>query len=461
MDPRFLTLGESLATLFTSAFANARGERGSDAHPEVATNASPDTNSEAGSDFYMDIYPDIDSDDSESDNESDSSSVVYEHESFATFQSRVLEFALKFWPDAAHADITVDRLLGGGYNRIIGITRRSTKPHQAGEPSSSAATNVQCILRIPRLDSANVGNDVAALRFVHRYTTIPIPKVIQWDETDQNELGSAYQIQNRIPGTTLLSTYADLSHAQRCKLAHELGTICADMLAVKSSTAGRFVLPSEENCQKAQEPQVNIVSLCHHEDAESKPFSSSAATTPVLELLTSGLQENRDDLFTDRFMAMASELNEGGWLVNDHYSLAHLDFHPRNIHVSPTSDMQLPIISGILDWDSAILAPKFVTCRPPLWLWAWTDDEDEDERTADDEPPTPELRELKRLFEEAAGLEFEQFAYQPAFRLARQLFHFALNGVHSNEEFKEATAMLQEWQSVRLQRGWVLLPESR
>lgn len=115
MDPRFLTLGESLATLFTSAFANARGERGSDAHPEVATNASPDTNSEAGSDFYMDIYPDIDSDggsdagadvgidpysdvgsdagsdaDSESDNESDSSSVVYEHESFATFQSRTV-----------------------------------------------------------------------------------------------------------------------------------------------------------------------------------------------------------------------------------------------------------------------------------------------------------------------------------------------------------------------------------
>ncbi|KAI1181370.1 hypothetical protein F5B17DRAFT_453148 [Nemania serpens] len=179
---------------------------------------------------------------------------------------------------------------------------------------------------------------------------------------------------------------------------------------------------------------------------------SSPTTTTVLELITGYLQENKDDFFIDRFTAMASELDEDGWFANDHYSLAHLDLHPRNILVNPTSDTEIPIISGVMDWDNAILAPMFMSCQPPLWLWGWKHDEDEDERTANDEPPTVESRELKRLFENAAGPEYLRLAYKPAFRLARQLFSFALNGVRSNEQFKEADTMLQEWEVIRQPR---------
>jgi aminoglycoside phosphotransferase (APT) family kinase protein len=147
----------------------------------------------------------------------------------------------------------------------------------------------------------------------------------------------------------------------------------------------------------------------------------------------------------DRFCAMALELDAGGWLVNSHYSLAHLDLAPRNILVDPTSDTQLPIITGILDWDSAILAPMFMSCAPPLWIWGWQDDEDEDERTANNEPPTLEARQLKLLFEKAAGPDYMRLAYDPAYRLARRLVRFAFEGVRSNEHFKEAQTMLQEW----------------
>ncbi|KAI1162121.1 hypothetical protein F5B18DRAFT_625340 [Nemania serpens] len=325
---------------------------------------------------------------------------------------------------------------------------------------------MQYIVRVPRFDSAKVGNDVAALHFVNRYTAIAAPKVIQWDVTDQNELGSPFQIQNRIPGTPLLSTYPNLTHAERCRLAHELGTVFAEMLAVKGSIAGVFVLPSHNNCQ-AQESQINIGPL-RHNDAKShpssQPFSSSAPTMTVFELLTGCLQVQKEYGLLrspplawkieqiDQFMAMVSELDEDGWLVNDHFSLAHLDFHPRNLLVNPTSDTQLPILSAVLDWDSAIIGPMFMSCQPPLWLWGWLDDDDEDEQTANDVPPTAEPRELKELFENAAGPDYLRFAYQPAYRLARQLVNFILKPIRSHEEYKEANIMLQEWEAIRKAR---------
>ncbi|KAI0186312.1 hypothetical protein EV127DRAFT_439024 [Xylaria flabelliformis] len=116
--------------------------------------------------------------------------------------------------------------------------------------------------------------------------------------------------------------------------------------------------------------------------------------------------------------------------------------------VNPTSDAQLNIISGILDWDSAILAPMFMSCKPPLWLWGWKEDEDEDERTANEEPPTAELRQLKKLFEDAAGPDYLRFAYQPAYRLARQLVSLMINGLRSNEDFYGADTMLKEWKAI-------------
>ncbi|KAI1739130.1 hypothetical protein F4680DRAFT_449234 [Xylaria scruposa] len=402
---------------------------------------SSSTGAEALDDAHADARTD---DDIDANPESDSSSLVFDHEPFSTFQLRARELAQRLWPNAAPADIIVERLRGGGFNRIIGLT------HQADE----------YVLRVPRFKFSDIRNDVAALRFVHHYTTITAPKVVQFDETDQNEIGLPFLIQNRIPGSNLLFTYPSLSHPQRCRVAHELGTVFAHMLAVKSSTAGIFVLPLHGNFQEAP---VNIAPLCD-KSAESYSFSSSTdttATTTVFKLLTGCLQAQKDGFliqsppdksrieYADHFITMASELDEDGWLVNHHYSLAHLDLAPRNILVNPTSNMQLSIISGVLDWDSAILAPMFMSCKPPLWLWGWKDDEDEDERTANEEPPTAESRQLKKLFEDAAGPDYLRFAYQPAYRLARQLVSFIIDGLRSNEDLYGADAMLKEWKAIR------------
>ncbi len=74
--------------------------------------------------------------------------------------------------------------------------------------------------------------------------------------------------------------------------------------------------------------------------------------------------------FWPEFTRIAQELALGGWLDDRQYSLAHLDLAPRNILVDLTAfpNTSRRVITGILDWDSAVLAPRFLSCYPPLWI---------------------------------------------------------------------------------------------
>ena len=103
----------------------------------------------------MSLSPDSD--------QSDSSSVVYEHEPFTTFASRILELAAKLWPDS---DFFAERLPGGGFHRIIGLTRRR---------HGVCDGEMQFIVRIPRFESAKIDDEVAALYFAGRLAILVLP----------------------------------------------------------------------------------------------------------------------------------------------------------------------------------------------------------------------------------------------------------------------------------------------
>lgn len=153
--------------------------------------------------------------------------------------------------------------------------------------------------------------------------------------------------------------------------------------------------------------------------------------------------------FWDQFISMTEELDNDGWFWDVYYCLWHLDLAPRNILIYEIPTVLDPRISGILDWDSAVFAPNFMSSEPPMWIWAWNDNGLGHERTADHTPPTEEGRELKSHFKDVAGPEYLRYAYSPAYRLARRLFRFAIDGIGSNEHYREAETMLEEWQAFR------------
>lgn len=379
--------------------------------------------------------------------ESQTSTLEYEHEAFDTFQSRAVALAReKLWPDVSPEHIFIERLKGGGYNRILGLNLH--------EPPGGR--HEEFVLRIPRFEGTKLDREVAIHAFVRTYTSIPSPDVISFDDTNINAVQMPYMIQRRLSGTPLLWSYPSLSQEQKCKVAKELGSAFREMLKAQSREAGYVGLSPD---QKSPESPAHIIPFHATDSSIATVYQNARPTVPAAELLVTMIEEVRaseiangylsaatSDFYND-FSNMASEIAAGGWLDGMPTSLAHLDFHPRNILINAEAGPEEPIISGILDWDISAMAPSFVSCAPPLWIWAWEDDEDEDEdeSTANDVPPTAEGCQLKQLFENAAGPDYVRLAYPAAYRFSRRLFVFARQRIGSNEGHRDAKAMLKEW----------------
>jgi hypothetical protein len=172
---------------------------------------------------------------SEGESKSDSSTVVYDHEPFETFKARVLELCQQVL-GPPKGEISIKRMHGGGFNRIVGISVTSS-----GSPTAS-----QYVLRVPRFDAARLDRDLAPLQLLLRRSKIKIPEVIAFDTTSHNVLESPYMIQTRIPGSPLFPAYPDLPHEMKCAIAYELGKVFLQLNFIRSVVAGRPTLsPSQ------------------------------------------------------------------------------------------------------------------------------------------------------------------------------------------------------------------------
>lgn len=380
---------------------------------------------------------------SEMESESDSSTVVYDHEAFETFKVRVLELCQTVLAPLK-GEISVERMHGGGFNRIIGIS----------VVSNESPTISQYIIRIPRFEATQLDRDLAPLQLLRQRSKLKTPDVVTFDTTTRNVLESPYMIQKRIPGLSLFPAYPDMPREMKYAIAKELGSFFSEVHSIRSVTAGRLTLSPSHN-------SLMIQPFNNTETDAAVLYEDGPAAQTTLDMLCAILEHKKELAvsagpnhsfrvsFFDSFITTASEMSALGVLDENYYCLCHLDLEPRNILVSSPSPSQPQAITGILDWDSAVFAPPFMSCSPPMWLWAWNNEDEEDEQLANNTPPTPELRELKQLFEDAAGLTYRRFAYGAQYRLARRLLRFAIDGLQSNEDFTAAELLLDEWGVVR------------
>ncbi|KAI1093792.1 hypothetical protein F5B19DRAFT_448570 [Rostrohypoxylon terebratum] len=280
-----------------------------------------------------------------SDSGSDVSSISFlDQEPSSTFRFRVLDFALQnIWPHATAEEINGDDVLGS-QNRIVHVSRQPV-----GQPELIE----RFVIRIPRYDVGQLNSQLATLRFLRMYERIPAPVNLTFDTKDDNALGSRYILQNFIHGSTLLSSWHSLRQDQRCKVARELGRVYHEPPA--PSDVQRFL--------------INV--FLERWVILDEPLLSSNAW-PALR---------------DQLCRMASEMAAEGWFKDCYVCLAHLNLVPSNVMVDPT-DTASPIISAILDCESAVFVPQFMCCQPPMWLW--NNGGEQDERLADKAPPTPE-----------------------------------------------------------------------
>lgn len=377
---------------------------------------------------------------------SESSTVVYSHETYATFESRVHELCRLLWPSAAEDEsFEVERLKGGSFNRVISIKT----PPSTGEAQGSY------ILRIPRFEIAQQQREIAILRYVRQQTSIPTTEVIFSDSTTENPLNEPYMIQTRIPGQSLQDIYPTLNHEQKRAIAKQWGQILLSQRTVRNDSPGIVhATPDQDG---------TIVFTIHpyNVDSEQQPDPADVPLSPaqsVLELFVTQFERweaahirssrapasaFRPD-HHDRLIAVAKDMDAAGFFKDTSFTLCHLDLYPRNVMVDIQSDGAAKI-TGVLDWDSAVFAPDFVVCAPPSWIWAWKDDDDEPLDEAEIIPANPEDQALKLDFEEVVGNELRDFFYAPQYRMARRLFDIAIEGIRSNIAFEEAQELIKDW----------------
>lgn len=357
-----------------------------------------------------------------------SSTVLYSHEPLETYQHRVVDLCLAVLDKGSP---TVERLQGGGFNRIIGLR----------------LPGCDYILRVPRYDDASMSHDVGPLELLRHHPGIPAPIPIMFDICQDNALGEPYMIQERISGKPLVYDYPILPHETKCAIARDLGRVVSTMHGIRNRAAGRLIWKE------------NSLRLEHLDSAQKDtPLDDGRAGESTVELIlhvlrsklriATELNQERDMSYLmecfENLSTVAIEMEQVGvWDTEYVYCLCHRDLEPRNILVSDQG------VTGILDWDSALFGPLLLSCGPPMWLWAWCDDGTEDERQAGELPPTREAQELKRLFEDAAGPIYMRFAYQPQYRLARQLIRCMLDELHTTEDFRDFERFCEEWASLK------------
>ena len=386
---------------------------------------------------------------------SNTTSIVYDHETWDDYVPRVHQLCRQLWPSASeHEDFILEKMKGGSYNRIIGIQT----------PPSTKDSHGRYILRIPRFERAQQDRELAIVRYVQQHTSIPTAEIIFFDPTPENPLEEPYTVQTRIPGRDLHHALLALSQEQKLAVAEQWSQILLSEMAIQNDFAG-FVSATTDS------PGTHIFEIRPYEVVpEPEPDMQDLrliSKLSVIEFLTiqfgrldaaDRLQEPDEyplDHF-ERLTTVAKEMNAAGLFDNAFFSLCHLDLAPRNIMVDINEDDSLQI-TGVLDWDSAVFGPSFALCEPPVYLWAWSDEDDEDsveyedyvEKYANDTPATPEEQELKLRFEEVVGKDLLKYFYMPEYRLARWLFHLAMKGLRSNEDFKKTERLIEEWKELK------------
>ena len=379
-------------------------------------------------------------------------------------------------------EMIFEPMRGGSFNRVIGVTT-----------IDEDKTESRMVLRVARGDWAHPEHDATILQFVMKHAVfdgipIPIPEIIAHDFTSDNPLGAPYLLQKRIAGSDLESktrSYPDLTHEQKKLFIKQFSKILLDLRSIEHPYAGKI----DARIDKTGE-QIFTVGPFPLESESAQFIHKGLTTSPFYETRDFGVPEEVSDdpiiasyrakhrkphfflisqfgreralnlihnpseilnnSIQDQLATVADQMNDFGCFTvfedeeAQPFCLSHHDLDPRNIMVDIQED-GYPKITGILDWDLAMFAPKWVHCQPPMWIWNWLDGESEDQRKANDNPPTEEQKELKELFEECVGSEFNVYAYHTAYRLARQLFRFSLSGIHCNQQYTDAEALIEEW----------------
>ncbi|KAI0161172.1 hypothetical protein GGR52DRAFT_163183 [Hypoxylon sp. FL1284] len=140
--------------------------------------------------------------------------------------SKAVALCKDIFPSAKHDTLSVEYLSNGSYNAVFAISVVI-----AGDQP------VEHILRIPA-EEFPVPRTAAILDYLAQSTSLRVPKVIAWDTTPYNALGSSYVVLSHIPGKPLYLVWGVLAQDQKLQLARELIHQLIEIESLTNPSAG-------------------------------------------------------------------------------------------------------------------------------------------------------------------------------------------------------------------------------
>jgi hypothetical protein len=422
-------------------------------------------------------------------------------------KGRILKLCSLLWPLAL--DYTCDdKPIVGGYNEVY----FTSITHSAG-------VTQDFVIRCPQetWHFTLIIDCVATLQYIRGTTSIRVPAVVAYDTTRDNPINSRHIILERCRGVSLRTVIDDLTGDQRVAFAEEVGELYNQLRQTSMPYSGR-ITPSTEGYLPSLRPGETFSHITVKiepygarmpkalvpgiptsgtiGDVDESFFTSSGMTSdpPNLPLETlisrafdrrliqaTSLYPTHRDMIVERvnLYTMIDAFVKEGRVENasNECCLWHSDLFPRNIMVDVESS---PMITGVIDWDDAVYAPKFVAAVAPTWLWELPENEDlhakeeqldkreegdeDDESSSTDEgpeaeeetfersnatPPTVELQEVRTVWEDAVGSECAKSARDHRHILARRILRFALAWQWEDWWYDLYYDTLAEWRTLQ------------
>jgi hypothetical protein len=377
----------------------------------------------------------------------------------------------ELWTDLDPADYKVE-YLGSGRNFIISLTLFEPQDTLTPLPwkliQYFMGKCVESREKVPRVigryifhippsnaHALSMAYQVTTSAYVQRHLRVETPQVLAHDLTGENALGQCYMLQKRLSGTPLNQLWPALNLQQKKSYVHWIVNFMLALHQRESSCAG--IISTNNTVTSLRCPKVDQMPVPRAftlMTAADEVNTALAVPQTTREVLLSLCERQRDwakkageavnNKVWNGFVSMINRLHDRGFFPDDEgFYFYHGELQPRNILAEVASETSIRV-TGVLDWDLAAFAPKFMSSRPPFYLWSDDDAFNEREEMVMSEPKDSHKAELKREYERAVGDQFSGWA-APEFVLARKMYRCLTRGVLSPEDKLEAENVLRQF----------------
>lgn len=406
----------------------------------------------------------------------------YHHIPFTEFSARIRQLCKQIWPTLCSEDVIIGEPQEIGSNRVfelrirdipitfvdsLSIIESTISPltramhGSSSRPSQLSLLNnmTDYVLQIPlhqnQVDS--ILPVIAILEYVRSRTAIPVAKVVSFDRTVNNTMGSPYALQMRMSGESLLTCFPLLNQAQRKAFVVEYVKLLKSLQKVTSPVAGGLGLKclgnNDEPCVElllfsdgTTEDSLNMTEVLKEEERPLDMF-----LLQVSRRQSSSRPNSSDQLCLRYLRVMVKEMDEVDCFGRPPFVLDHGNPPAWNIQIQ-VKDVEHVEITSISGWQGAMFVPQFVSCVPPWWIWDWVAADRSEylkEPVSYGTPADPDARALKDIFDELVGKDIQKLCYLLQYRLARKLFYYLCIGRQDEWDPVEVKAMWDEWSVLR------------